>query len=194
LADVSGEITTRNNDVLGVDRVMGVLKHEGLVPMRERTIGKDLSRYRQVPPRAFAYNPMRINIGSIAYSWHESDVLVSPDYVVFACDESKLNARYFDHLRRSSLWSHFVKNAGSGSVRVRIYYKDLAQFVIPLPALDEQKRIADTLDTLDREIVLINRQLAANGKLKRGLMQQLLSGELALPGDQRHPISSHVSS
>lgn len=178
LTDVTQEISSRNGDRLGPDRVMGVLKHEGLVPMRERTMADDLSRYKVVAPRAFAYNPMRINIGSIAFSWHPHDVLVSPDYEVFATRPDRLDPRYLDHLRRSEPWASFVKRAGNGSVRVRIYYQDLGQFVFPLPPLDEQQRIANLLDRLDYEITLLDRQVAAYRQLKRGLMQKLLSGEI----------------
>ncbi|MCK5940850.1 MAG: restriction endonuclease subunit S [Planctomycetes bacterium] len=174
LGDVTREISGRNRQGLGPESVMGVLKNQGLVPMREGTIADDLSAYRRVPRGAFAYNPMRINIGSIAYSWHESDVLVSPDYVVFQCDESKLDPRYMDHLRHTSLWSQFVKAIGAGSVRVRIYYRDLARFSFSLPPLDEQHRIASMLDKLDSEIALLNRQLTAYRTLKRGVMQKLL--------------------
>lgn len=181
LADVTKEVSTRNRERLGPDRVMGVLKHEGLVPMRERTMADDLSRYKVVTPRAFAYNPMRINIGSIAYSWHPHDVLVSPDYEVFATCPDRLNPRYLDHLRRSEPWASFVKRAGNGSVRVRIYYQDLGQFVFPLPPLDEQQRIASLLDKLDHEIALLEHQFVAYRQIKRGLMQKLLTGEINIP-------------
>lgn len=181
LADVAYEIANRNGGRLGADRVMGVLKHEGLVPMRERTMADDLSRYKVVPPRAFAYNPMRINIGSIAHSWHKHDVLVSPDYEVFATRPDRLDPRYLDHVRRSEAWASFVKRTGNGSVRVRIYYQDLGQFVFPLPPLREQQRIAALLDKLDHEIALLERQLAAYRQLKRGLMQTLLTGDISHP-------------
>lgn len=185
LGDVSHNASQRNNGRLGVERVMGVLKHEGLVPMRERSIGGDLTRYKVVAPGAFAYNPMRINIGSIAYSWHEREVLVSPDYEVFECDPKRLDARYLDHVRRSEPWRAFMKRAGSGSVRLRIYFEDLAQFVLPLPSIEEQRRIAVLLDELDHELTLLTRQLAALRKLKRGLMQKLLTGELEVPVDHK---------
>jgi type I restriction enzyme S subunit len=178
LTDVAREISVRNGGRLGVDRVMGVLKYEGLVPMRERTIAKDLARYKVVPPRAFAYNPMRLNIGSIAYSWHDQDVLVSPDYEVFEARADCLHARFLDQVRRSAAWANFVQRAGNGSVRVRIYFQDLAQFVFQLPPLDEQQRIAAVLDAIDREIAVLERQLAAYRRLKRGLMQKLLTGEI----------------
>lgn len=136
-----------------------------------------LTRYKIVAPDAFAYNPMRLNIGSIAQNLHGRDVLVSPDYVAFAAQPDALLPAYFDHLRRSWLWSRFVKTAGSGGVRVRIYYDDLADFIFELPPVAEQRRMVDVLDTGRHEIALLKAQREALSKQKRGLMQKLLTGE-----------------
>ena len=109
---------------------MGVKKEDGIVPMAERLVAEDISRYKLVRNNWFAYNPMRLNIGSIARWQGESDVLVSPDYVVFCCLErampTTLLPEYFDSFRGSRQWDAFVSEAGDGGVRVRIYYRDLS--------------------------------------------------------------------
>jgi hypothetical protein len=84
------------------------------VPMREQTIADDISRYKRLPPRAFAYNPMRINVGSIAMNDGAEEVLVSPDYVVFACNVEGLDPDYLDHLRKTRWWGHYINSGGSG--------------------------------------------------------------------------------
>ena len=66
---------------MGLESVMAVTKADGIVPMRERTIGASIDRYLVVQKNCFAYNPMRINIGSIARWQGEKDILVSPDYI-----------------------------------------------------------------------------------------------------------------
>ncbi len=177
LTDVTSEITTRNAGRLGPDTVMGVNKSLGMIPMKEHVRAEDLSRYKIVSPNAFAYNPMRLNIGSIARNLHGSDVLASPDYVAFQVKPDLLLAGFFDHLRRTSKWSLFVKDAGSGGVRVRIYYDDLTDFVLELPPVEEQARIVEILDVGRREISLLEQKRAALMKQKRGLMQKLLTGE-----------------
>lgn len=177
LTEVTNEATTRNGGSLGEDVVMGVNKSLGMIPMKDHVRASDLSRYKVVAREAFAYNPMRLNIGSIAQNLHGREVLVSPDYVAFAALPDALLPAYFDHLRRSWLWSRFVKTAGSGGVRVRIYYDDLADFVFELPPVPEQRRIVDVLDTGRREIALLEAQRDALAKQKRGLMQKLLTGE-----------------
>jgi type I restriction enzyme S subunit len=178
LTDVTREATARNaGSQLNANAVMGVNKLHGMIPMKDHVRAADLSRYKIVHPGAFAYNPMRLNIGSLAQNDHGLDVLVSPDYVVFEAGLESLLPAYFDHLRRTPMWSRFVKAAGSGGVRVRIYYDDLTDFILELPPLDEQARIVEVLDTGRREIAILERQRDALAKQKRGLMKKLLTGE-----------------
>jgi type I restriction enzyme, S subunit len=178
LAEVTCELSLRNNgQALKREFVMGVSNSKGIVPMREQTISTDLSRYKILPPRAFAYNPMRINVGSIAMSRLERDVLVSPDYVLFQCIDHALDPDYLDHLCSTHWWSHHINAGGSGSVRMRTYYDDLAALSLELPDFQEQQAISSVLSTAKREIDLIGTQMDALARQKRGLMQKLLSGE-----------------
>lgn len=174
---VTRESTVRNGTRLGRNAIMAVTKQVGMRPMREETIAAKIERYKVVRPRAFAYNPMRLNIGSIAMSSFDTDVLVSPDYVVFECDESKLLPGYLNHLRFSSHWINYFEVAGNGSVRVRIYYDDLAAFTFDLPPLDVQKRVVNVLDATALEIEKLNEYRDALSVQKRGLMQKLLTGQ-----------------
>ena len=181
LSAATHESTARNGTRMGRDAIMAVTKSEGLRPMREETISASIDRYKIVKPSSFAYNPMRINIGSIAMSSFKHDVLVSPDYVVFECDPAKLIPGYLSHLRRTSLWSQFFDTAGSGGVRIRIYYADLAAFTFPLPSVAEQARVVTQLDLAALEIETLTRYVAALKTQKRGLMQKLLTGQWRVP-------------
>lgn len=145
--------------------------------MRDHTIGGDLSKYKVLPPKAFAYNPMRINVGSIAMSRLNCEVLVSPDYVLFECIEGLLDPDYLDHLRTTHWWSHQINAGGSGSVRMRTYYDDLAALRFELPLYAEQKRLSEYLNAAKHEINLMSDQIKALEFQKRGLMQKLLTGE-----------------
>ena len=180
LKDVTTESTTRNGEMLTTTSVMGVKKVEGIVPMEERLIASDIARYKRVQKDWFAYNPMRLNIGSIARWQGESDILVSPDYIVFKClDEAELgiDPAYLDHFRQSDVWDNFVKEGGDGGVRVRIYYKDIARLQLALPSFAEQRKIADCLTSLDEVIAAQGRKVEALKAHKKGLMQQLFPRE-----------------
>lgn len=183
LHDVTTECDERNRGRLGLDSVMAVTKAEGIVPMRERTIGADIGRYLIVRKNWFAYNPMRINIGSIARWFDDKEIVVSPDYVVFRCNDSNgdglgMDPDYLDHLRRSGIWERFVTAAGNGSVRVRIYYSDLGHLKFKLPNLIEQRRIANLLNIADQEIDLLRKKLEALKQQKKALMRKLLTGQV----------------
>jgi type I restriction enzyme S subunit len=151
------------------------------MPMRERVMGDDLTRYLVVSPNSFAYNPMRLNIGSIAFNSSHRRVLVSPDYVVFSTRPTALRPNYLNHVRSSWIWEKFVQRAGSGSVRTRIYFDDLATLKLPLPEAAEQDRIDSALRGMDSEIKLLVQQREALATQRRGLMERLLSGEIDIP-------------
>jgi type I restriction enzyme S subunit len=107
----------------------------------------------------------------------DEEALVSPDYVVFFCREDRIDHRFFNVFRQSHRWQSFMEGAGNGSVRVRIYFDDLSRLKLLVPPLDEQRRIADVIETAEREIDLLITLLAAYREQKKGLMQQLLTGK-----------------
>lgn len=164
--------------------------------MVERIIASDIARYKMAQKDWFAYNPMRLNIGSIARWRGEADILVSPDYVVFRCLDgpSGIHPAYLDHFRQSEAWDAFVSEGGDGGVRVRIYYKDLALLRLVLPPRAEQQKIADCLTSLDEVIAVQRRKVEALKTHKRGLMQQLFPREGETLPRLRFPEFANTSS
>jgi type I restriction enzyme S subunit len=69
-----------------------------------------------------------------------------------------------------------------GSTIKHINTSELADFVVPLPSLSEQKRISEILTTSDEGIEQVGRLIAAKKTQKGALMQQLLAGKKRLPG------------
>ncbi len=180
LGDVTEECRSRNGNKHTAASVMGVTKADGIVPMETRLIAADTTRYKLVETDWFAYNPMRLNIGSIARWEGEQEILVSPDYVVFKCitnNELGCAPSYLDQFRQTKTWEKFVTEGGDGSVRVRIYYKDIARIDLALPRLPEQQKIADCLSSLDELIAAQVQKVEALKNHKKGLMQQLFPYE-----------------
>ena len=160
LGDVTVEGKERNNSQSSLLKVFGVDRHEGLTADAKYK-SKDLSRYKVIQPGMFAYNPMRLNIGSIApCTEREGAGLVSPDYVVFSCKKDVLLPQYMKYFICGREWKNWTEYAGVGSVRVRIYYKELARMPLSLPPVAEQKAIAHILGKLDDKIEL-NRKMNA---------------------------------
>lgn len=178
IGEVTRELTERNgNNSLSRNAVMGVTNSRGIVPMREQTVAEDISRYKRLPARAFAYNPMRINVGSIAMNHGAETVLVSPDYVVFSCNATGIEPDYLDHLRQTRWWLHHINSGATGSVRQRTYYNDLAALHLPLPESEEQRAIVAILNAAKADVGATDRMIDAVTRQKRGLMQKLLTGE-----------------
>jgi type I restriction enzyme S subunit len=83
-------------------------------------------------------------------------------------------------------WSYQMNASGSGSVRSRIYYDDLASLHVNLPTVQEQELICEVLDAAQRltELSTIETELLMTQK--RGLMQKLLTGEIRVTVEQHH--------
>lgn len=177
LGDVTEEASARNGGKLAAASVMGVRKEGGIVPMEGRLVGGNISRYKLVRNDWFAYNPMRLNIGSIARWQGDDEILVSPDYVVFRCssraEPTPIIPEYLDHFRNSRQWDAFTNESGDGGVRIRIYYRDLARMPLLLPSAIEQHKIAACLSSIDALIAAEADKLEALKDRKKGLMQQL---------------------
>src|SRR5205809_3940648 len=175
LGRVANETVDRNRD-LALDRkdVLTVDNKAGLIPS-DRKLGEDFSRYKIVRNRQFAYNPMRLNVGSIALLEDENPAIVSPDYIVFECDENRLLPEFLDQLRRADLWKRRISQSGQGSVRVRYYFRHIAEFVLPIPPIEEQRAIAHVLRTVQQAKEATEKVIAAARQLKQSLMRHLFT-------------------
>jgi type I restriction enzyme S subunit len=166
-------------------RVLSVTNSRGFVlpedQFERRVASADLSNYKVVRRGQYAYNPSRINVGSIARLDGWDDGVLSPMYVVFRLDENKANSDYFLHWLNSHEARQRIKNSAQGSVRETVSFSEFAVITIPLPALHTQTAIARYLNTLREEIDLLGQSVVALKAQKRGLMQKLLTGQWRLP-------------
>ena len=121
---------------------------------------QDRTTYKIVPRGCFAYNPSRINVGSVDVQECEDRVIVSPLYVVFSVDE-KLNRRYLLHYLKSDITLTYIKAYASGSVRDNLKFSILKDFPINLPSAEEQEQIVATLDGIEHLIALRKEELAS---------------------------------
>ena len=109
---------------------------------------KDKSSYKIVPYGYFAYNPSRINVGSIDWQHCEDNVIVSPLYNVFKVNTSIAKQEYLSYYFKSRLVSDFINTFAKGTVRLNVPISTLGDFPIPVPPLSEQQRIVSELDLL----------------------------------------------
>jgi restriction endonuclease S subunit len=113
---------------------------------------KDISNYKEVKPNFFAYNPSRINVGSIALNFNNSSLAVSPMYTVFECNIEYLLPKYLLYFLKSSNGQNEIKNRTTGTVRFQLKFNQLSNLSIFLPSVSEQQRMVSILEEIDELI------------------------------------------
>ena len=153
--------------------LLGVSNQEGLHRSGMPRIS-DMSRYLRVDKDWFAYNPMRINVGSIGWArTDEQTGVISPDYVVLSCSERILPFWLFSFLKhRQGLQE--INAATAGSVRERLYFERLAQIEIPLPPLSEQRRVVARIEALAAQIHEAQRLRQEGAEEAEALLRSIL--------------------
>ena len=121
---------------------------------------KDKTTYKIVPKGCFAYNPSRINVGSVDWQRTEDKVIVSPLYNVF-CVSSEINKQYLYYYLKSDITLQRIKTVATGSVRDNLKLDMLSEFPIELPDKKEQSLIVDILDKTKQVIALRKEELDA---------------------------------
>ena len=119
---------------------------------------KDKTTYKIVPRGCFAYNPSRINVGSVDWQRDEERVIVSPLYNVFSVSP-EVDQQYLYYYLKSSATLYRIKEVATGSVRDNLRLSMLYDFMIELPSLDVQRQIVSNLDLLASIIRQRNQQL-----------------------------------
>ena len=155
LSNFIEEISKRNRKN-EVNLVLSVTNHSGFILPEEqferRVASPYVTNYKIVQRGQYAYNPSRINVGSIARLDAWEDAILSPMYTVFSLDENVANSDYFLHWLSSSEARQRIKKCAQGSVRETVSFGDLGVIPIRLPDLDIQKKLADTLNTARHEL------------------------------------------
>lgn len=145
------QISQRNKGGAGTE-VFSVTNSEGFTRSTDyfskEVFSKDVSNYKIVRRGQFAYNPSRINVGSIDYLRPIERVLVSPLYIVFETD-SELYSDYLLRYMKSDWGNSQIRANTEGAVRDSLKFKNLQKIKIPLPPLDDQKRIAHLLGKVE---------------------------------------------
>ncbi len=179
IRDFTTEVSKRNNGA-AIDRVLSVTNNNGFVlpedQFERRVASSDLSNYKIVARGQYAYNPSRINVGSIARLDGWDTGVLSPMYVVFEIDEQKVNSNFFLHWLASHEAKERIRKSAQGSVRETVSFTNLGAIPFPFPSFDLQQTIATTLNTTRQEIDLLKKQVEVYRRQKRGLMQKLLTG------------------
>ena len=128
--------------------------------------------YYIVSPNSFAYNPARINVGSIGYQDTGKSVIVSSLYEVFKTSDD-VDDRLLWHWFKSPDFQKLIMQLQEGGVRLYFYYDKLCMGQVFLPSLEEQRKIGKLFDTLDHLITLHQRKFDKLQVLKKAMLEKM---------------------
>lgn len=121
--------------------ILGVNNQTGIFDAYEENGSKIKQKYKKMQVGWIAYNPYRVNVGSIGIRTKEHLFeYISPAYVVFSCKKGLLPEFLF-LLMKTDLFNKIIRENTTGSVRQNLNYSVLSNLQIPLPSLAEQNKI-----------------------------------------------------
>ena len=162
LKEVLTEISERNKGEK-VSRVLSVTNSQGFVNQEDYFEGivhsENISNYKIIRKNQFAYNPSRVNVGSIDILKEYDEGALSPMYVIFETDNNRLLPEYFKYYFQTHRFFENVKNNTQGSVRNSLSFKALADFDYLLPPIEEQAKIIKIIENIENIINLDNEKI-----------------------------------
>ncbi|WP_196428530.1 restriction endonuclease subunit S [Neisseria polysaccharea] len=121
--------------ILGVDNKVGIF--DAYISK-----GKEINQpYKKMETGFIAYNPYRINVGSIGLKTEKHQhQYISPAYVVFSC-QATLLPEYLFLVFKTNFYNRIIRENTTGSVRQNLSFDNLIKMQIPLPDINTQKAL-----------------------------------------------------
>ena len=175
--DISYLSGIKNRDNLPLDSY-SISNEKGFYPQNEQfenggTMANANKRmYYIVSPDSFAYNPARINVGSIGYDNLDKDVIVSSLYVVFKTDSNTYNP-FLNYWFKTNIFKKMIERYQEGGVRLYFFYDKLCRCSFRRPPIEEQQKIASFFSSLDTQISLQEQRLEKLKQIKSACLDKM---------------------
>lgn len=181
LSTVTKQITEKVKDRTDV-KVLSPVNTGELVLSEEyftkQVFSESVSKYIVVKPLQFAYNPARVNIGSLGMNTFTFDGCVSPVYVVFECESNYHH--FFDYYRKTDGFKEEVLTRAIGGVRQTLSYKDFSLIKLVYPPQEVVEKFNSIYGKLLDNINSIKSENTKLSDLRDTLLPKLMSGELKI--------------
>jgi type I restriction enzyme S subunit len=178
LGDLTYVVNKKNKENLKLP-VYSINNKKGFVTQSEQfegvdsdERGYDISLYKIIDKETFAYNPARINVGSIGYSRSLENIIVSSLYVCFKTTDEVSDEFLFQYLKTDLFKKDVLRNV-EGGVRDYLFYENFSRIKVNLPNIDTQNKIANFLNLFDEKINLENEILKQYENQKKYLLSNL---------------------
>ena len=171
------EVVSRRNKGREVFPMYSVTNDRGFIPQTEQfedreMVGEDISAYKIVHNGEIAYNPARINVGSIAQYTGKESCMISSLYICLKVKPGVLSNWLIQVLRCEQMKNYYNLYA-EGGVRLYLFYPNFSKIKIYLPTIEQQKRIASVLEAIEAKISLECSILARYQASKQALLMKL---------------------
>ena len=145
----------------------------------KQVFSSSIAKYKIVNIGDFAYNPARVNIGSLGRNEFEFDGCVSPVYVVFSVIDGYEN--YFDLFRKTDFFKDKVASLAIGGVRQSLSYDDLSSIETIIPNINIVEKFNNLYNQMKKTIKANKQESSRLSLLRDTLLPRLMSGELEVP-------------
>ena len=172
LGDITENFSRRNKEEI-LYPMFSVTNNKGFIPQSEQfedreMIGEDIKAYKIIHKDDFAYNPARINVGSIAKYNEENPCMISSLYVCFKTNP-KIDNDWMMQLLKTPKMNFYYNINGEGGVRIYLFYPNFARIKTSYPTLKEQQKISSFLTLLDERISTQNKIIEQLQSLIKGI-------------------------
>ena len=179
------EVTTNNRNKIDKTKEYKVLSavNTGKLILSDdyfdkQVYSKDIGKYLNVNKNDFAYNPARINIGSIGLNDYDFNCCVSPVYVTFSVDKDYID--FFDFYFKSKRFNAEVTLRATGSVRQALNYNDFGMIEIPYPTKEMIEKFNSSYKTIKERININKTKISNLEQLRDTLLPKLMNGKIDL--------------
>lgn len=131
-----------NNEI---KNVMGLSTKKEFREAQSRVNKKELSNYKIVRQNDFAFVPTTDTwkVLAFAYNHFNEDIVVSPIYVVFSVEISKILPEYLAMWLSRKEFDRYARFNSWGSARENFSFDDMCNVEIPIPSIEIQQSIVD---------------------------------------------------
>ncbi|WP_169824056.1 restriction endonuclease subunit S [Anaerobacillus alkalidiazotrophicus] len=179
IGDFAKEVKVKNKEAENYT-VLSVTKYDGIVSsleyFKKQVYSKDTTTYKVIKKDQFAYATIHLDEGSIGLLEDFDSGVISPMYTVFETNNT-IDKNFLFLLMKSDLYVRRYSSLGQGSInrRMSIPFKALATLPIHFPPLNEQSKIVEIISSVKETIKKTEAIIKQTEKVKKGLMQQLLT-------------------
>lgn len=145
----------------------------------KQVFSSSIAKYKIVNKGDFAYNPARVNIGSLGRNEFDFDGCVSPVYVVFSVLDGYEN--YFDLFRKTDFFKDSVASLAIGGVRQSLSYDDLSSIEVIIPSENAVEEFNNLYNQMKKTIKANKLENSRLSLLRDTLLPRLMSGEIEVP-------------